>query len=129
MVISFYAELMLQRREQKSLILSELIKRFDGLDPFITAILEPELVDPVQDMAKESLGSAITPTKTRLKPGELVEGMVVAHHVMSVGGALLVASGRTLTSAIIQRLRLLADEHPMEIEIQPVDRQPEAAGV
>ncbi|HBE71164.1 MAG TPA: response regulator [Planctomycetaceae bacterium] len=117
MLISFYAQLLLERGDSRKSILAEVIRRFDGLDTIVTNTLHDELVPP-DDKLEEVLSNVSEDSQLRrLAPHELEEGMVVAEHVRMESGALLVTAGRELTAVIIQRLRALAIEHPLEVKI------------
>lgn len=117
MLVSFYAELLLVRGDARSSILADLIRRFEGLDSIITSTLHDELVPP-DNKLEEVLANAPEGGRIRkLSPNELDEGMVVAENVRMNNGAMLVAAGRELTAVIIQRLRALAIEHPIEVQI------------
>lgn len=117
MMLSFYAELLLERGEEKRKILAQIDRRFPELGTIATDILSMHL-KPDDDRLQEVLDEAAKDLHVRrYTPRDLEEGMVVAEHVRLDNGAMLVSAGRELTTVIIQRLRALAAEYPLGVKV------------
>ncbi len=111
LMLAFYTDLLRRRGTADPSILPELRMRFSALS------------EPAHEVLAEMLGCTATEEgdesveRKGLLPSQLEEGMVVAVDVTNGENVLLVAEGRRLTAAMIERLEQLSSAAEIKIEV------------
>lgn len=111
LLISFYIELLRRNGVENSVIVKELRKRFSRMDAGLLSQLQRLLAShEVDDIGHD-------PHMLKLCPDQLREGMIVASDIMHGTDIVLATGGRRLTTAMIARLRQIANVQPIVVNV------------